>query len=104
MNPQVFASIPLLHNEALQSFKTTFISIILEAFPFILLGVLVSSFMQMFISERTIQRFIPRNPILGILFACLLLSVFRTRFVLLLAFLIAVTVFIGSSIISQLFF
>ncbi|MBP1992502.1 permease [Paenibacillus eucommiae] len=62
--------------QSLQSFKTIFISIILEAFPFILLGVLVSSFMQIFISEKTIQRFIPRNPILGILFACILGIVF----------------------------
>lgn len=58
--------------EHLQTFKTIFISILLEAMPFILLGVLLSSLLQTFVSERAIQRFIPKNPILGILFACLL--------------------------------
>ncbi|CAN7528582.1 permease [Paenibacillus sp. LjRoot153] len=56
----------------LQSFKTIFISLILEAIPFILLGVLLSSLLQTFVPESTIRRFTPRNPILGILFACLI--------------------------------
>jgi uncharacterized membrane protein YraQ (UPF0718 family) len=62
----------LLYGFGLQSFKTIFISIILEAMPFILIGVLVSSFMHIFISDRTVQRFIPRDPMLAILFACVL--------------------------------
>ncbi|WP_165842228.1 permease [Paenibacillus xerothermodurans] len=53
-----------------QSFKTLFLSIILEAFPFILLGVLVSAVLQIFVSEQTIRRLVPKNPVLGILFAC----------------------------------
>ncbi|OAS16561.1 hypothetical protein A8708_21235 [Paenibacillus oryzisoli] len=56
----------------LQSFKTIFISLILEALPFILLGVLLSSLLQTFVPESTIRRFTPRNPVLGILFACVL--------------------------------
>ncbi|KRE59845.1 permease [Paenibacillus sp. Soil750] len=56
----------------LQSFKTIFISLILEALPFILLGVLLSSLLQTFVPESTIRRFTPRNPVLGILFACLI--------------------------------
>lgn len=56
----------------LQSFKTIFISLILEALPFILLGVLLSSLLQTFVPESIIRRFTPRNPVLGILFACLL--------------------------------
>jgi len=47
------------------------ISIILESFPFILLGVLLSSILQIFVSERAVARIIPKNPFLGILFACL---------------------------------
>ncbi|MDR6550002.1 permease [Paenibacillus qinlingensis] len=58
--------------EHLQSFKTIFISLILEALPFILLGVIISSLLQSFVPETAIRRFIPRNPVLGILFACLL--------------------------------
>lgn len=72
-NPFVLKSLlPSIDWNSLQSFKTMFISIILEAFPFILLGVLASSFMQVFISENTIQRFIPRNPVVGVVFACIL--------------------------------
>ncbi|QGQ96399.1 permease [Paenibacillus psychroresistens] len=56
----------------LQSFKTIFISIILEAIPFILIGVLVSSFIHIFISDKIIQKYIPRDPMLAILFACFL--------------------------------
>jgi uncharacterized membrane protein YraQ (UPF0718 family) len=59
-----------------QSFKTIFLSIILEAFPFVLLGVLVSALLQIFVSEQTIRRLIPKNPILGILFACLVGIIF----------------------------
>lgn len=56
--------------EHLYNFKILFISIILEALPFVLLGVLISALLQMFVSERTIQRWIPSNPILGVLFSC----------------------------------
>jgi uncharacterized membrane protein YraQ (UPF0718 family) len=59
-----------------QSFKTMFISIILEAFPFILLGVFLSSILQIFVSDQTISRMIPKNPVLGILFACLIGIIF----------------------------
>ncbi|RKN84554.1 permease [Paenibacillus ginsengarvi] len=72
MNPVVFTALPPLLLADLQSFKTMLIGIVLEALPFILLGVLVSSLMQLFISEKTIRRLVPRNPLLGILFACAL--------------------------------
>ncbi|WP_391563820.1 permease [Paenibacillus cremeus] len=62
--------------DSLQNFKTLFISIILEAFPFVLLGVLVSALLQIFVSEQTIRRLIPRNPVLGILFACVMGLIF----------------------------
>jgi uncharacterized membrane protein YraQ (UPF0718 family) len=60
----------------IQNFKTMFLSIILEALPFILLGVLVSSLLQTFVSEQTITRIIPKNPFLAILFACLIGIIF----------------------------
>jgi uncharacterized membrane protein YraQ (UPF0718 family) len=62
----------MLYGYGLQSFKTIFISIILEAIPFILIGVLVSSFIHIFISDKLIQKYIPRDPMLAILFACFL--------------------------------
>ncbi|WP_425517362.1 permease [Paenibacillus solanacearum] len=65
-----------LTSDSLQSFKTLFISIILEAFPFVLLGVLVSALLQMFVSEQTIRRLVPKNPVLGIGFACVMGIIF----------------------------
>jgi len=65
-----------LASDSLQSFKTLFISIILEAFPFVLLGVLVSALLQMFVSEQTIRRLVPKNPVLGIVFACVMGIIF----------------------------
>ncbi|TVY06903.1 permease [Paenibacillus cremeus] len=76
MNPGVFSNLGVLDNTLLQSFKTMFISIFLEAFPFILFGVLISSFMQIFVSEQWIRKWVPSNPILGILFGCLLGIIF----------------------------
>lgn len=72
----VFSLISLPDSVAIQSFKTMFISIVLEAIPFILIGVIVSSIMQIFVSEKWIQKFVPRNPLLGILFACVLGIIF----------------------------
>lgn len=68
---QSLPSLTFLNLSNLQSFKTMMISIILESFPFILLGVLLSSILQIFVSERAVARIIPKNPFLGILFACL---------------------------------
>lgn len=65
-----------INSTNIQSFKTMFLSIILEALPFILLGVIVSSLLQIFVSEQTITRIIPKNPFLAILFACLIGIIF----------------------------
>ncbi|MDQ0350389.1 uncharacterized membrane protein YraQ (UPF0718 family) [Alkalibacillus filiformis] len=48
-------------------FNTIFLSIFLEAIPFVLLGVFVSSIIQVFVSDQTIQKYIPSNP-LGAIF------------------------------------
>ncbi|HWO96076.1 MAG TPA: permease [Bacillus sp. (in: firmicutes)] len=55
--------------------NSIFLSIVLEAIPFILLGVFVSSFIQIFVSERTIQRFIPKHPIAALLPAALVSAI-----------------------------
>jgi uncharacterized protein len=54
------------------AFQAVFISIVLEALPFILLGVAVSSILQIFVTEDMVRRYTPRNPAAGILFACVL--------------------------------
>ncbi|HBU82345.1 MAG TPA: permease [Paenibacillus sp.] len=64
------------NSEALQNMKTIFISIFLEAAPFLLIGVLLSSFMQWFVSEEMVRRLTPKNPIGGVLVAGLLGIIF----------------------------
>lgn len=49
----------------LQAFSTIFISILLEAFPFIMMGVIISSIINVVISEELIQRLMPKNIVLG---------------------------------------
>lgn len=63
---------PFEDNSMLQNFSTVFISIILEALPFILLGSFVSALIQVFVSEEFITRFIPKNRFLGLIMASLL--------------------------------
>lgn len=53
------------------NFKTIFLSIIIEAMPFILIGVLVSALLQNFVSEEQIKKFLPGNKYAKILLACL---------------------------------
>lgn len=57
----------LIQGLDLQSFKTIFMSIMLEAFPFLLLGVLISSLLQVLVSEERLSRLIPANPVIGLL-------------------------------------
>ncbi|MEH7415109.1 permease [Neobacillus drentensis] len=56
--------------------NTIFLSIILEAIPFILLGVFVSAIIQSFVSENVIRRVLPRNAYLALIPAALLGIVF----------------------------
>jgi len=50
--------------------NTIFLSMIMEAIPFVLLGVLISGIIQSFITERWIARIMPRNRFLATLFGC----------------------------------
>ncbi|WP_236013412.1 permease [Paenibacillus glycanilyticus] len=65
-----------LADPKLQLFKTLFISIMLEAMPFILVGVIISALLHVFVSDAMIRRFIPSNPVLGILTATVLGIIF----------------------------
>ncbi|GAB6169361.1 permease [Clostridium carnis] len=60
----------------LNNFSTIFISIILEAIPFILLASLVSALIQVFVSEKLIAKIIPQNKLLSFLGASLLGLIF----------------------------
>lgn len=61
-----------LNVEYLNSFSAVFISIILEAIPFILLGSFISAMIQVFVSDVTIKRLIPKNKVVAIFIASLL--------------------------------
>ncbi|MGR5966130.1 permease [Bacillus cereus] len=65
-----FTSLVNLHKNIPQEWlnvNTVFLSIIFEAIPFILLGVIVSSFIQVFVTEDMIQKVMPKSPIVAMI-------------------------------------
>lgn len=56
--------------------NTIFISILLEAVPFVLLGVFVSALIQSFVSEEFLRKILPKNAYLGLVPAALLGVIF----------------------------
>lgn len=53
-------------------FSIIFSSMVLEALPFIVLGAVLSSVMQLFLTEEFISRIMPRNKVLGSIIAAFL--------------------------------
>ncbi|MBO9998919.1 MAG: permease [Cyanobacteria bacterium SID2] len=51
----------------LNSAVTVFLSLLVEALPFLLLGVLLSSALLLFVNERKLVSMMPQNPLLGAL-------------------------------------
>ncbi|MFM7367649.1 MAG: permease, partial [Sphaerospermopsis kisseleviana] len=51
---------------------TIFLSLLVEAMPFLLLGVLFSSLLLFFIDERKLVNIMPTNPLLGALFGSMI--------------------------------
>lgn len=58
-------SVPNVVND----FLIIFLGLVVEAIPFILLGVILSSFLSLFITEEHILRFLPKNRFLALLYA-----------------------------------
>ncbi|MED4692693.1 permease [Peribacillus frigoritolerans] len=56
-----FSDYPMLH-----SVLVVFLGLFLESIPFLFLGAIASSFIQLFISEEIIQRMIPKRPLSAI--------------------------------------
>lgn len=52
--------------------KTLFLSILLEAVPFVLLGVFFSALIQTFVTEEQVRRWTPKHPLIALPFASLL--------------------------------
>lgn len=53
-----------------------FLSIIIEALPFVLLGSIVSGFIEVFLTPEKVQNFLPKNKVLAILFGTLVGFIF----------------------------
>lgn len=62
--------------EVIQNFSATFLSILIEALPFILLGSFISALIEIYISPETLNRILPRNRFLGVTGASLLGFIF----------------------------
>jgi uncharacterized membrane protein YraQ (UPF0718 family) len=60
---KIFASV----SRVLVPAESIFLAIIVESFPFVILGALVSSFIQEFVSQERLVRWIPRNRIAAVL-------------------------------------
>ncbi|MFB4162320.1 permease [Alteribacillus sp. JSM 102045] len=50
--------------------NTIFLSILIEAIPFVLIGVFIAGFIQMFVTEKHIQRLIPKNKFMAVTMSC----------------------------------
>lgn len=54
----------------LYQLNTIFISMVMEAIPFVLVGVLISGLIQTFVKDHWIARIMPRNRYLATIFGC----------------------------------
>ena len=59
-----------------QDFALAFLSILFEGAPFILLGTLISGFIDIYLPAGAMDRFLPKNKFLAVLTAGLLGAVF----------------------------
>lgn len=60
----------------MEGFLIIFLSVILEAIPFVMIGALISSLIHLFVSEETIAKVIPKNKFLGLVAGSLMGIVF----------------------------
>jgi uncharacterized protein len=61
---------------SLLNLNTIFLSILIEALPFVLIGVLIAGMIQIFVTEEHIQRWIPKNKFLAIIMSCVIGALF----------------------------
>lgn len=59
-----------------QQLNTIFLSILIEAIPFVLIGVLIAGFIQIFVTEKMIQKWIPKNRYLAVFMSCVIGALF----------------------------
>ncbi|MCY7965602.1 permease [Bacillus haynesii] len=66
------AGLPFQIPASVQQLNTIFISILIEALPFVLIGVLIAGFIQIFVTEEHIRSLFPKNRFSGVIVSCLL--------------------------------
>lgn len=77
-NEDILTFFGMTFSEEWKSVFIVFLSLLLEALPFIILGAIASSIIQLFVGEQTIQRLIPKSPIsamIGALFLAVITPV-----------------------------
>jgi uncharacterized membrane protein YraQ (UPF0718 family) len=63
-------------SKSVANLKTMFLSLVLESFPFLLLGAVVSAFLEVVVSEDTMARWIPHATLPGLLVAACMGMIF----------------------------
>lgn len=58
-----------IDTSGLQSFSTVFLSLLMQAFPFLMIGTLISSVIQVFVPEERFVKIFPKNKLLSLITA-----------------------------------
>ncbi|KGR77224.1 membrane protein [Ureibacillus sinduriensis BLB-1 = JCM 15800] len=74
--PLLMKSTSLTLPSSLPQLNTIFLSILIEAIPFVLIGVLIAGFIQIFITEDHIRAWIPKNKFLAVVMSCVVGAAF----------------------------
>lgn len=61
---------------SLLNMNTIFLSILIEALPFVLIGVLIAGGIQIFVTEDHIKKWIPKNKTMAVLMSCFVGALF----------------------------
>ncbi|KAA9030621.1 permease [Niallia endozanthoxylica] len=68
--------LPLDLPASLLNLNSIFLSILIEALPFVLIGVLVAGCIQIFVTEDHIQKWIPKNKGMAVIMSCTIGALF----------------------------
>lgn len=58
--------VPILDHPSLSTWSTIFIAIVIQSTPFLVLGVLLSAVISALLSEKLLNRVVPKNPVLAV--------------------------------------
>lgn len=69
-------TVSLRLSDSFLQLNTIFLSILIEAVPFVLIGVLIAGFIQIFVTESHLRRLIPKNRFLAVMMSCIVGAAF----------------------------